>query len=163
MKARRSAEKDHSCFLRMIPFLCDSTLMVRPEGAHSELSRKADLAAFLRSGLSRTTTHNPLRIGGFGALCNSETSLWGSENAKMEGNTRVSKRYLGLRQAYFFLVVWVGCCGEDFWLRICPKSLPQEKKDCGWRGRKWKWKSRSKVSALRQSKDILIYFWFKLI
>ena len=55
--------------------------MVRPEGAHSELSQKADLTPFSRSGLPY-----PLRIGGFGALCNPETSLW-VRVAKMEGIT----------------------------------------------------------------------------
>ena len=52
--------------------------MVRPEGAHSKQSQKADLT--LWPGL-------PQRIGGFGASCKFETRLL-LRNAKIERDSR---------------------------------------------------------------------------
>ena len=113
MEARRSARRGILVLLRLIPCLCDSSLIVRPEGAHSELSQKADLAAFFFA------QDCPLRIGGFGALCNPETSLWVTM-PRIEGITRGFKRHLDS-------LVWKCCCGEV----LLSELLKKEKKKKG--------------------------------
>ena len=104
MEARRSARRGILLLLRVILVLCDSTLMVRPSGAHSKLSQEADLAPFSlsRSGL-------PTADRGIRRILAILKPAYGSE-CQDRWDNRGFKRHL---ESGGQLLVWICCCGED--------------------------------------------------
>lgn len=97
MEARRSAGRGILLLLRVIPFfLCDSTLMVRPEGAHSELSQKADLTP---SFSLRTTDCGSADSAHYAIL----KPAYGSKCQVRRGSQGFQRR---LGQLFLGVVVW---------------------------------------------------------